>query len=344
MRKRERRHSFGLPDRVYPFVWKDGKTVTYRFIPPSGKSVNLGTDKNAAILAYGRLMSDGEHVGAIKTLWDLYKMSPYWARLSDTTKDDYEQCSKKFLPVFGHVHVAAITPADIARYLREERSEAPVRANREVSVISSIMSLAIENGLINANPCRDIKRNYEEPVSHVPQSDTLNKFAAWLQNESPQRRIIGMAAEYSSLTGSRQVEFLQLQWDQVEDTVIRLKRGKQRKAKRNKIVDVIQITPHLRALLDRLKAACSDSLYVFPNRYKHHYTAAGFKTMWSRCREKAITDGIITPEEKFTFHQLRAYYVTRFKSDSGLLPDIHANPATTASIYDRNKEVPRSAL
>lgn len=57
----------------------------------------------------------------------------------------------------------------------------------------------------------------------------------------------------------------------------------------------------------------------------------------------AIGANVITAEARFTFHDLRACYVTAHKADTGQLPDMHKNPETTARVYDRNKIVKRSA-
>ncbi len=46
----------------------------------------------------------------------------------------------------GDVPAAVIRPADIARYLRVERADAPTRANREVALLSNLMNVAIERG------------------------------------------------------------------------------------------------------------------------------------------------------------------------------------------------------
>ncbi|MBY4694503.1 hypothetical protein K6W21_10455 [Burkholderia latens] len=43
--------------------------------------------------------------------------------------------------------------------------------------------------------------------------------------------------------------------------------------------------------------------------------------------------------KRFTFRDLRACYVTQYKAERGALPDLHANPATTARVYDRTKVV-----
>jgi integrase len=57
---------------------------------------------------------------------------------------------------------------------------------------------------------------------------------------------------------------------------------------------------------------------------------------------EAIKEKVIP--KRFTFHDLRAYYVTQYKSERGALPDLHANPATTARVYDRTKIVKRRGL
>ena len=96
-----------------------------------------------------------------------------------------------------------------------------------------------------------------------------------------------------------------------------------------------------RDLLDRLKPARIGS--VFPTlRRNQPYTESGFKSMWNKLVKKALAAGII--ERRFTFHDLRAYYATQHKIQRGALPDLHANPATTARVYDRSKESKRGAL
>lgn len=42
----------------------------------------------------------------------------------------------------------------MAQYLRIERKDTPVRANREVALLSNLINLAIERGEAEANPCR----------------------------------------------------------------------------------------------------------------------------------------------------------------------------------------------
>ena len=117
-------------------------------------------------------------------------------------------------------------------------------------------------------------------------------------------------------------------------------------ARREQIVEVIKIRPALDALLTRLEAIRpgKDCLCVFPTRDGNPYTDRGFKTLWQRIVTKAIEDKVITAEDRFTFHDLRASYATQHKAATGELPDLHKNPETTAREYDRNKVIKRSSI
>jgi integrase len=318
---------------------------TYRYHPANGKPINLGRDRTVAIRKVLDLTGQGENIGTIERLWEQYKDSIYWKKLADATRKDYEQCSIHLLKWFGGALASTIEAPDVARYLRVKRAEAPVRANREIALLSNLIGLAIERGEAKHNPCREVRRNEEQPRTEAPDPADFKAFSAWLAAMGGQRAMIGMAAEYAALSGNRMVELLNLTWSQIDELagIIRVPRAKQRGKKRGEIIEHIEITPAISAVLDRLKAARKDQcLYVLSSRHRTHYTPVGFKAMWSKLMTDAIREKVIG--KRFTFHDLRAYYVTQHKQEQGCLPDLHANPATTARVYDRNKIVRRRGL
>jgi integrase len=203
-------------------------------------------------------------------------------------------------------------------------------------------------GVCRINAAKDVQPHGSEPRTDAPDDLVLSRFLSWLDRQTRQRRIVGMAAEYASLAGSRKVEFLPLTWPQVDRAagLIRTIRAKQRGKKREQVVELVEITPRMTALLDRLEAVRPDAgcLYVFPTRGKNAYTARGFKTLWQRCVLAAIAEKALPAAARFTFHDLRAYYASAHKREHGVLPDLHKNPQTTAQVYDRNKIVKRRSL
>lgn len=341
MRQRDRQSGMGLLPRMQARPRADGLT-TYRYKPINGGWVNLGTDKTEAIRRALELNNESPDRGTINHLWALYQDSADWAALSDASRTDYTQSSKQLLKRFGMAAPADITPQVCARYLRVERAAASVRANREMALLSNLMNVAVERGDLLANPCKQVRRNKERPRKTAPEPQTLVDFLEWARKRPGQAQVLAGMAEFAALAGNRRIEFRTLSWAQVGETEVRLIRGKQRDG--NVVVEVVGISPALQSLLDRMRLLAKDDRLgaVFPNLSGNAYTDSGFKGMWNKLVLAALKEKAI--EARFTFHDLRAYYVTQHKQQRGALPDLHANPGTTARIYDRTKTVKRSGL
>lgn len=335
--------------------WKDGKTTTYRYHPIGGKPINLGTDRTEAIRKVLDLNGRTDTYGTVQWVWEKYQQTLRWKRLADGSRADYTTASKPILRVFGSVQISTIKPTSIARYMRVERADAPRRANIEKSLLSNLFGCGIDLGVCESNATTGVQPNPEEPRTEAPPQALLAKFLTWLDGQRPQYRVIGMAAEFAALTGNRKVEFLRLERATVdrESRQIPMTRAKQRGKKREVVTELVEITPRLSALLDRLEALAIErdnnsrlvrGPYLFPTRSNRAYTAAGFKASWQHLIALAMKEKVLTEATRFTFHDLRAFYVTSHKALHDALPDLHTNPATTARVYDRNKEVRRSAL
>lgn len=351
-RPRDRATTKGLLDRMEARVWRDGKTITYRYHPFIGKPINLGQDRIVACRKVLDMLGAHEDTNTLKWVWERFSnedltASPRWKRLAAATKADYRQAWLQIEKSFGRMQIARIDATMVARYVHIERAAAPRRANIEKALLSNLFGLGIKLGACTVNATIGVEPHLSEARTKAPDEQILSNFLGWLANQSRQRQVVGMAAEYSSLAGNRQAEFLPLTWSQVDRGagVVRVNRAKQRGGKRDQIVEVIAISHSLGALLDRLEAIRSnDCLYVFPTQGGNRYSDKGFKTLWHRCVSDAIKEEILTAETRFTFHDLRAYYASKYKRDTGMLPDLHKNPETTARIYDRNKEVRRDSL
>jgi integrase len=339
LKPRNRKSASGLLPRMESRVWKDGKTVSYRYHPIGGKPVNLGTDRRTAIQKVLDMNGTASDAGTVSELWRLYQESDGWKVLADATRADYLQCSIEVLKTFGPARAGLIRPTDINRYLRVERAAAPVRANREAALLSNLFNLGIERGDLDANPCKQVRRNKEQPRTEAPETAVLGAFVDWLVQGGGQRKIIAQMAEFAAYGGNRRIEFLSLTWQQIDRTasVIRVERAKQRGAV---VWEKIDIGPQMAALLDRIER--SDSTYVFRNKHGNPYTSRGFMANWGKWMAEAVKAGVVS--RRFTFHDLRAYYVTLHRTERGNLPELHKNPATTARIYDRRKESQRGAM
>jgi integrase len=348
--RRNRESAKGLLPLMEARPWADGKTVTYRYHPIGGKPIPLGTDRLAAIRKVLDLLGNNKDQGTLKWIWERYTdeetPAPRWKKLVDSTKADYRQAWKEIAKTFGQMQSSRIDSTMVARYVHVERAKAPKRANTEKALLSNLFGHGIKLGVCTVNATIGVEPHQLEARTEAPNEVLLAKYLHWLSQQTIQRQIVGMAAEYASLAGNRKCEFLQLTWPQVDRQagVIRTIRAKQRGKKREQVVEVVSISPALEALLVRLEAIRElDCQYVFPTRDNNHYTESGFKTLWQRCVLEAIKQKVLTADTRFTFHDLRAFYATKHKKITGELPDLHKNKETTARVYDRSTEVFRSS-
>lgn len=265
------------------------------------------------------------------------------------SRDDYTQCWAQVMLTFGNVSPSTLSPPDIFRYVNRERQSARRRSNHELSLIKNMLFFAVARGDVPLNVAKDVKGRKVRPRTHNVAPATLKRFVDWARKEKGQTQIIIAMAEFIALTGSRRIEFRELHWPQVAD-VVRMVRAKQRG--NVKTIDVISISAPLGELLKRLRTMSKSPTMgaVFPTKHGSPYTDSGFKCMWQKLMLKAIAANAVDPEvgvsaeERFAFHDLRAYYVTQHKAVRESLPDLHADAATTARIYDRTREKKRDSM
>lgn len=342
MKHRDRQSAAGLLPRMEARPRKDG-LVTYRFHPVGGKPITLGTDRLAAIRKVLDLNLRAPDQGTVGAMWRAYQGDPRYLKLAGVTKTDYAECWKHLRKVFELGVVSEIRPAHINRYLRQERAAAPVRANREVALLSNLMNIAVERGEIDANPCKQVRRNTEEPRTRLVEAAELDKFVAWALQQGASAVVLVSMAQFAALTGNRRAEFLKLHWPQVDEHVIRLKRAKQHGGKERR--ELVGVSEALQTVMDRVKALdgynAMGAVFRAP-RTGNPYSEKGFKAMWARLMKKALAGVVVA--ERFTFHDLRGHYTTHFKLKFGKLPELHADPRTTADVYDRSREVRRESL
>lgn len=351
-RPRDRASAAGLLPGMEARPWKDGKTVTYRYHPAKGNPIALGTDRDAAIRRVLDMNGERPGHGSLAWLWEQWQTGKRWRKLSEGTQADYALAWKQINERFGHMAAGSITSPMVARYVHVERALSTRRADIEKTVMSNLFRHGIMLGVCATNPTIGVEPHGSETEHRMPEPAVLRAYLAWLSQQTPQRRIVGYAAEYMALSGSRRIEYLDLTWLQIDmkddEPVlgghVRTLRAKQRGKKRDAVRDLVEISPKLHALLKTLRGLNRDCLYVFPTRDNNAYTTEGFETLWQRCMVAAIEAKVLTKEQRFNFHALRHYYVTIHKAERGNLPNIHSDPRLTSRIYDETLDERREAL
>lgn len=314
---RRRKHHPGLPERV---TLNHG---AYYLISPSGKWIHLGRDYQTAMNQHRKLVRSDGQVRTVTELIDDYCAAELHKKAPRTQRDNLVEVAK-LRAVFGRMLPHEITTPDVQEYIR--RRGAPVRAAREVSLLSTILEHGIRLGLLKENPCAHAKKPTTGKRTRYVQD---HEYIAVKAIASP---LIGCAMDLALLTGLRRGDLLRVKLADLREDGIHVAQGKTGKR------IIIAWDEDLRSAVQAARALPRpvSGLYLLCNRRGLPYSDSGFSAMWQRTMTKAVKAGI----ERFTFHDLRA----KSGSDEDQLATAserlgHESQAITRRVYRRKPTV-----
>lgn len=359
--KRKKHLNLRLPPRVDAYMKKDG-TFSFRFKHWDGHYIKLGCDIEEARKKGHALNAGKPLVGSLAELIEEYWKSTWFTNLAPRTKLDYEEHSKQVIKVLGELAPNDITPQHLGRYLRMERASAPVRANREIrGFLSTVYEFGIEIGSALANPCRQIRRNKETPRTRKVETHELAGVVEVAKTIGPSAQLITLAAEFCAIAGRRRQDVLRLPLPKHGEMETRIEPQKVKRGEAQMTIE-IPLTPGLLDIIERAKEVhrlrerlfdereakrlakgktgkeqrpVRSMTWIFCTQQGQPYSDAGFKTMWNKIQVKWEEEG----GTRFTFHDLRAYYVTEAKAKGWQVSDTtgHKDESTANKIYDRRR-------
>lgn len=239
--------------------------------------------------------------------------------------DDQKIC-EQFCKEFKGVYLGEVTKDMLRNYQRKRRDEpkrdggkrSPARVNREFNTISKIFSLAVEEGLIQENLCRKVKRLREGkmPIREL----SCDEEARLLEALTPYPRTKAIVI-VSLYTGMRKGEVFDLRWRDIDREQNRLYiPNKKTERERyipiarqvNEILDVMEQAPKGEFVFPRLKQGLPKS--QLPGKNANPLNI-------DRSFKKALKEAGIS---NFRFHDLRHSAGTRLSELGVPLPTIAA--------------------
>ena len=246
-------------------------------------------------------------------------------RLRPASRTEYKALIDKYiLPELRSLKVPNVTYSDIDALHRKVSQRAPYRANRLLSVLSKMFSLAIKWGYRADSPTKGVERNQEVKRHRFLSRDELGRLSIALAAHPDQTA--ANIFRLLLLTGARRGEVLAMRWDQLDLNV-----GvwtKPSSLTKQRLEHRIPLSAPARQLLVELReAANKDAQFVFPGPgAKGHRDAP--ETAWAEiCKAAAIVDARV--------HDLRHTHASLLVSAGWSLPTIgrllgHTTPATTS--------------
>lgn len=320
---RLRKHDGHLPRRM---VRRSG---TYYFIAPAGKWHNLGRDYGQALVQYAGLVGDRPKVVTVRDLLAEY-LETCATTKAPATLEGYRRSAANLVPVFGHVAIVDLTPADVHRYVVTMGN---VQANRDRALLSAAFTHARRTGAMPRDlddPTKGLHhRNREQPRKRYVTDDEQ---ARLLAAASPKLAVV---QRFLYLTGMRQGDALRVRVADIDGEGIHYEAGKTG-ARRT-----VTWTPDLRACVDEALALWrrTGRVWLFEShpRGRHAkrgpgpYTPSGLRALWRVTRERAGLEDV-------RLHDLRRKAASDVDEAHAQALLAHADPKTTRRHYRAKAE------
>jgi integrase len=235
-----------------------------------------------------------------------------WARDNKRSYSDDKQRAERIKEFFGPKRaIRDITPMLIEKFkseLRKSESKfkrpfSPSTVNRYLQVLSRILSMAFENGIIDSNPMERVKR-LKEPE---PRECYLNQLAVdeeerLMKALAPFGEHLVALAELDLEVGMRLGEILKARWWDIDFaaryiSIIQTKTDKPRK---------IPLTARALGILRRLRQDAPEDERIFD-----HKRTGRRRRQLMVCFQQAVKNAEI---DDFHFHDLRHTFATRLRA------------------------------
>lgn len=307
---RKRTGDSGLPSRV---VLKHGSYFYIR--PVDGKWVNLGRDYPQAMMVWAKLLQRPGPMTTMGQIMDRYLLEVAPAKAKRTYFDNVAEIGN-LRAAFGGMLPEDMSARVIYAYL--DQRGAPVRANREISLLSDIFKKAIRWGAAVHNPAVGIEKNPEIPRNRYVEDWELELF------KSVANPMLRCYCDLKYLTGLRKGDILTIREASLTEEGIYVVPRKTRKLhpRTGKEIQAKPMlflwTQELREVLARIhrlkKGRAIGSVFLFATRDGQCYydmersRSDGFDAIWKRCMAKAKAEAERQGRtlEHFTEHDIRA--------------------------------------
>ncbi|MCA3027712.1 MAG: hypothetical protein ING66_03850 [Rhodocyclaceae bacterium] len=348
---RDRQHKF--PGWIPGLYSKTGKkrTLYYTLFP---HYTALGHD---IALARRKLLELQNHQYASNTIGELLDdFMKYRQDLSQRTGKPsaatIDGNKRELLPLkyaFGRMSITELTTSHVWQYLHEHRGrEAPVRSNREVSLLGACFNYARNRGLVTNNPCTGVEKNTETPRQRLVSLEELRSFCNYarsnlyytnksLATDKHTGVMISGAFELAFLTGKAVSQILSVERSHIKAD------GVEFSGRKGGHDTLVEWTPALRQLVDELfeKSVSRESKFLICNCEGHPYTLGGFSSLWRRVMASWLIERkkIDPTAESFHFHDLRAMAISSMKEQGRDAKELtgHVSDQMPNLVYDRRR-------
>jgi integrase len=282
---RPRKKNRNLPERMF---LNHGR---YYYVL-RGKWHPLSKDYAEALIQYSKhTSSQGNGMAA---LIDRF-MVEVAVQKTPKTQKEYKRLGEKLKPIFAEFRPDQVKPHHVAKVIDHEAKKHPVQANRLRQFLSVVFSYGVRLGVVDSNPCRDVKGISVRKRDRYITDDEFKAVKA-KANET-----IGCIMDFCYFTAQRISDVLKVRLSDITTEGVYFEQGKTGKKL------MVQMSDELAGVIERAKGLHKKvrGFTLFHGRGGKQYGYFGVSAMFRRsCKSAGI---------EFHLHDIRAKSLTDAK-------------------------------
>lgn len=370
----------GVRKISYFYQYADGKRETLATAPKGDREAMANAERKAKRLALE--IQEGKIIaGSVAEMIERFRDETAPTHYRDQSKDGMAVRASAYanlIKFFGAMLPMGLRTLHGYQYLEARaRAGAPAKANKELSLMSTICHYGVRWGLVETNPFVDMMTNKTDKDVRTISRGQVVRFYLWTMRQEGGHHTLACAALFTYLTGFRAAEVRPFHISGLSDREgVRVISAKRKKGEQE-VAKLREWSPRLRMVVARAKQAHKVSrLYLFANARGRPYTRSGWGSVWvdamfewiasfdsaaargladklaweaqyRAARKEGRSMGefegykITEHPEYFALQDIRpAAITTKLRNRSADAYDFaaHANPATTHKNYDRRSE------
>ena len=302
--------------------------------------IPLGHDLNDAKRRWAELecKTIPADTGLLRFIFDRYEKEIIPAKAPATQRDNLG--SLKFLrKVFDSAPIDSITPQIIAQYRDQRGKVAPVRANREITLLSHVWNMAREWGFTaKENAVKGVRKNKETPRDYYADD------AVWAAVYKAACQELQDAMDLNYLTGQRPADVLKMRLADLKDGALELRQNKTKKKLRILLDDPEGGRTQLGQLVDRIKGRDRKvaSLFLVATPGGAPLNKWTLRTRFDEARAAAAKVAVEAGDEGMAAH-IRAFQFRDIRPKAASETDLahaskllgHTDKQITRTVYQR---------
>ena len=305
----------------------DGTRKKYYYHRATGFPLNGKPDSSEFIESYAlaeKALSERNR-DTFSALVRFFILSPEFGKKAKSTQTEYKRILTRAEEKFCTLPLSALEDPRIRRDFMQWRAEVVINSgeregDNRLSVISSMLTWAIENGHVFSNHVKGFIRLY---VSNRSEIIWLEEHIHVFMEKAPieiQRALI-----LALHTGQRQGDLLKLKRTQYNGTHILLRQGKSKRNGSSGNLVYVKCTSALRNMLDNMNYT---SEFILTTKTGVPFKKRHFCKLWAEVSKEAGLDAVwfdgLDKPQKLHFHDLRGTAVTMLAAAGNDIPAIAA--------------------